>query len=96
VNTNRFFDLSEKSDALYDAIDSQDKQEWKENPCTKWLLEALNLDLNQMFIVWYNNGFSKEDSACTDEMAKGRASAIDDLLEKIQEMLSDEDGNSDV
>jgi hypothetical protein len=94
MNTDRFFKLSERNAALYETLDSVSKADWKGNPCTKWLLNTLANELEQMFVVWYNGLGEGEKTPFDFGVAQGQARAVDDIIDKIQEMLKDDEHTS--
>ena len=91
MNTERFFKLSEKTDALYDSLDSASKAEWRDNICTRWLRTTLENELEQMFVIWYNGLGEGEQTQFDFGVSQGQARAVDNIIEKIQEMLKDEE-----
>jgi len=84
---DKFFEITETVDGYFNAIEPDDKAEWRVNPCTTWLLKTLEGDMMRMYFTWINSGFEGEDSPLTDDQAKGKGQALDDIHSAITEML---------
>jgi hypothetical protein len=71
-------------------IDMDEAQSWLRHPCTQALKAAIQADMCGIINVWLDGGYSNEMSidatAQIEAKARGMSSAMDDILESIDEI----------
>jgi len=76
--------------ACLDKVNKEEALSWYNHPCTEALRWALEGDLSGVVVMWLGGGYSEEKSssgtAQKQAKARGMAQAIDDMLEKIEEI----------
>ena len=87
MNVNDAQTITDQIDRAYERISNEDRAEWRNNPCTQWLIKALQGDALLMYAMWVNNGF-RDGDPLTPDQAVGKAQAINDIHESIEEMLN--------
>lgn len=76
-------------DALYDALNVVDVDEWFESPVTRWILHSLKVDHMSLFAVWQANNYSSDRD---DYYDRGKAAALNDLHEKLEQLRDEHTG----
>ena len=68
--------------------------EWKENKVTRYLVDQIQRDIEEIKDVWVNGGYSAPDQAATIQLnskALGGAHALSALLDFIEDELGVEE-----
>lgn len=87
-------EFSDKLDSLLQEVPVNWRAEWAQHPLTKIFKERLELDLAQVTLLWLLGAYSDEQNPevgrVKSEHARGKALAIEDVLEYLTGMCTTE------
>ena len=79
-----------KVEEILDVVTEDEALAWFNHPCTKSLIFSLEGDFAGLLLMWVGGGYSSEESvdatAQQQAKARGQLQAIDDVIERIQEI----------
>lgn len=91
--TNRFYNedkFRRDTEEFLGIVDLNEAQSWLNHPCTKALKSAIQADMCGIINVWLDGGYSDQMSidstAQIEAKARGMSSAMNDILESIDEI----------